>query len=89
MGVGQTWTNVTGSRTGGVAYQNTTGKPIAVYIGVASRDGFLYAAAPGQPWVEISGPDRDSGTTDMLHGIIPPGHWYYSTGNRGVWSELR
>ena len=32
LGVGQTWQNVTASRTAGVTYTNTTGKPIMVLV---------------------------------------------------------
>ena len=33
LGVGQTWQNVTASRSAGVTYTNTTGKPIMVFLG--------------------------------------------------------
>jgi hypothetical protein len=36
LGVGQTTTNVTGSRANGVTYTNTTGRPITVYVSASS-----------------------------------------------------
>jgi hypothetical protein len=37
LGVGQTWQNVTGSRSSGQTYRNNTGKPIHIFIAV--KDG--------------------------------------------------
>ena len=39
LGVGQTWQDVTASRSPFVSYTNNTGKPITVYLEVSSKDG--------------------------------------------------
>jgi hypothetical protein len=45
IGVGQTWTNVTGSRALGTTYTNSSGKPIQVHVqGVGSPSGALLKA---------------------------------------------
>lgn len=92
LGIGQTWQSLTATRTQNVWYQNTTSKPISVYIWVSPGDGVLYANTAGVDAgaVQIAGPDNDSGTRDNLFGIIPPGHWYKQTGRADTtWSELR
>ena len=92
VGVNQTWQNVTASRAVNIWYQNTTGKPISVYVWVEPGDGALYANTVGADAgaVQIAGPDNDSGTRDNLFGIIPSGHWYRTGGRTPrTWSELR
>jgi hypothetical protein len=45
VGIGQTWTNVIGSRALGTTYTNSSGKPIQVYVqGIASPSGALLRA---------------------------------------------
>ena len=46
VGVGQTTTNVTGSRANGVTYTNTTGRPITVYVSASS------SSASGNAYVD-------------------------------------
>lgn len=49
FGFGQTWQSVTGSRTSGTTYYNTTGKPIAVYAAgdTTAAAGNMYASVNG------------------------------------------
>jgi hypothetical protein len=88
IGIGQTWQNVTGSRSAGTTYTNSTGKPIFVSLsclGTASAsfsiDGIQVSEIGG------SGPVRG-----MMGGIVPNGSTYV-TGGSGltidVWAELR
>ncbi|MCV2448894.1 hypothetical protein [Paracoccus sp. DMF] len=85
------WQNVTGSRTAGTVYQNTTGRTIEVMVHAT--------AEPNQP-IEVSA----NGTTEWVRigyfvgnssqgqgGAVPPG-WRYRVGagtSIAYWSELR
>ncbi len=91
LGVGQTWLNVTSSRTTGVTYTNTTGKPIQVFI--AYYDGGNKAT------FTINGIDINYTTTStyrqsMSYSFIVPNNCTYkfngtSVVTAGIWLELR
>ena len=86
FGVGQTWKNVTASRSSGVTYTNNTGKPIevSIYISGSSQtnlttDGsLLITTVP-------------SGTVAGMHTAVIPNNYTYrlSGGTPIYWSELR
>lgn len=90
LGYGQTWQTLSGSRSFGTTYQNTTGAPIMVHarhlsanvnITVkmgASSANVLYIASP-------------SGAYTSITFVVPVG-WYYkvdSNDSLNIWSELR
>ena len=93
LGYGQTWQDVTASRTAGTTYYNATGKPIIVI----ARNTYLSAAA------EISGAvagvtitlykSADTNTrTVPITFIVPPNQSYVVSvpvSTLGAWSELR
>lgn len=90
LGVGQTWQNVSGSRTAGTTYQNTTGKPIMISVRLsvgALRD--LEISANGTDWVKVA----TSGAIEAVSvsSIIPAGHYYRVLVSYGsnTWTELR
>lgn len=93
VGVGQTWQNVTGSRTSGTTYTNSTGKPIqvAITIGVPTGAGNVLTVSVGG----VSICDLQSGAAISLRSsfsfIVPNGATYVCTSSFGiaVWSELR
>lgn len=83
IGTGQTWQVVTGSRTAGVTYTNSTSKSILVSIQVQGsavlQVGGVVAATSGI-----------SNATNFIGAIVPPGSTYnLSTGPNQRWSELR
>lgn len=92
LGTGQTWQNFIGSRSLGVTYTNTTGKPIALQVGTGS-------SAVSNCRVSVSGnlvfgSDTTAGYTSQAFAIIPPGGTYIVTVSAGAgqvnsWSELR
>ena len=84
LGVGQTWRNVTGSRSFGVTYTNTTGKPILVQV-FEQGDGTKYLKVNGMIVNEKVG----NGNDNTLTAIVPNGSTYYFSGVFITWLELR
>lgn len=92
LGVGQTWQNMTASRSGGSTYTNNTGKPIVVIVSI--RD----AGIVSEVLVYVGGVviiDVDDigalGTTPYTF-VVPNGSTYSVTVNSNTirrWSELR
>lgn len=90
LGVGQTWQDVTGSRSSGTTYTNNTGRPIMVNIlsgSVANRLTECYVGsvlvAKSRTWNEFA--------QDITSSfIVPAGETYrvVST-NIAAWAELR
>jgi len=91
IGIGQTWQDVSGSRSLGTTYQNTTGRPIAVNVvtaGNSSNENFE-VSKDNSTWVVIStGHFND---TRHYHGgvIVPDGNYYRVFGGKIYsWAEL-
>lgn len=91
IGVGQTWQDVTGSRTAGVTYTNTTGKPIGISL-------VTYGHSGSYSEIEVDGMivTRQlyySGSTEYkaLNVIVPNGSTYRLSQSVTIylWSELR
>lgn len=98
IGDGQTWQRP--SRSPGVSYQNTTGKPIQVaitYYSVNNDNGFVYTFQVSQnnsTWVTIS--QQGERWCNHAHfAVVPDGYYYRQSGwnNSGggsiIWAELR
>jgi len=93
FGVGQTMTDVSGSRAFNTNYTNTTGKPIAVYVQATTPSG------GGAVGLFIAGSESAvsvnsaAGGIIGLTGIVPAGLTYQigTTGSvsAGSWKELR
>ena len=94
IGVGQTWQNVTASRSVGTTYTNSTGKPIQVNIILGN---FTDAAINMQLTVDglqvatfgygrAGAGDNGNGTCTA---IVPAGSTYLATGTVSAWFELR
>lgn len=92
IGAGQTWQNVTLSRSAGTGYQNATGKPIMVCIqfnaGIADP---IQVSTNGSSWVTIfNGSSADAALPYSF--IVPAGHYYRINGTVASlesWAELR
>lgn len=85
FGFGQTWQDVTGSRSSGTTFYNTTGRPIAVSAGFTNTVN--YTAVVGGVTVAPS----TSGTFFTTF-IVPAGTSYSITSTSGTvatWRELR
>lgn len=97
LGVGQTWQDVSASRNLGTSYQNTTGKPIVVSVGVygptsAGGQPFFQVSSNNSTWINVA---WHSDAAVQQATIVIPNNWYYRTANvtnksnSGGWSELR
>jgi hypothetical protein len=90
LGVGQTWTNVTGSRALGTTYTNSTSNPIfaSVYVTGQTTVGVTITVSGNVvATFQWAGTNNNTSTT-----IIPAGATYsFSTGSGslGSWWELR
>lgn len=90
LGVNQAWQDVTGSRTAGVTYTNTTGKTIMWSLDITDGDN------NGDVTIVINGVtvfyDLNIGSRTMAY-VIPDGHTYgitlFTSATLSKWSELR
>jgi hypothetical protein len=90
IGVGQTWTSVTGSRSEGVTYTNTTGRTIIAYLSAAQTNTTGISGV-------VNGITVHSTTTNITGTMripvvltIPPGGTYSATWySIQSWIELR
>ena len=84
FGVGQTWQNVTSSRSVGVTYTNNTGKPIQVMI----NHNFGQYGAITIGGIEL--PMADGDAFSFFNFVVPNGSTYrINNGAVVVWAELR
>ena len=98
LGVGQTWTDVTGSRATGTTYTNSTGRPIMVAATAGSATySYCFGVVDGVTIIESQ--SRDSATTTSQASatfIVPAGSTYQvnvnvngSSTSFTNWQELR
>lgn len=87
LGYGQKWQNVAASRSTGITYYNTTGRPITVSIRSAVNTT-CYLTVNG---VIVAWADADVNNRSTITAIIPPGASYVQNGEyyAGSWAELR
>ena len=79
LGVGQTWQDVTSSRSNGVTYTNNTGKPMQIYA----------YQAPSGTTMTISGVAFPVHGNSTICVVIPNGATYSIAGQTSKWLELR
>lgn len=92
LGVGQTWQNLTGSRSSGVTYANQTNKPISVSLSIQDSNSFSPISVTVGGVVIIDIDDLGSRGTIPLFFIVPPNSTYLVNQNQNIirrWSELR
>jgi hypothetical protein len=88
LGWGQTWQNVSGSRTYSTSYQNTTGRPIQVSLTLDTTGRQIQVSSDNSTWVSVA---QSSGSTTSMSFVVPNG-WYYRINGVttiSVWAELR
>lgn len=95
FGVGQSWQDVTGSRSKNVVYTNNTGKPIevAIKVGYSDSDGGLTVTVGGVNIGNVQGnaPSGSGYWQTALNFTVPNTVVYSVSGGSNVfgWSELR
>lgn len=93
IGYGQTWQDVKASRANNTQYQNTTGKPIMVFV----TSGVLPGTAFIQCYVGTASANLLVGQNDSYYGlpsvsfVVPDQHYYKVNAAGGIsyWTELR
>tara|TARA_R110000822_G_scaffold182404_3_gene321991 strand:- start:2235 stop:2549 length:315 start_codon:yes stop_codon:yes gene_type:complete len=88
IGVGQTWEAVTGSRSLGTTYTNSTGKPIHVLVTITAGGGISDLTVGG---VLIAKFETQSTVYTQCGFIVPDGVTYVISSNEVLilWAELR
>lgn len=101
VGVGQSWSDVTGSRNysdgSSNIYQNTTGNPIAIsikYNGTLQVSMILNVGSSGGSLIPVAHAQASNSDGGSLFTIVPPNHYYSLTQSAaGIsfsgWYELR
>lgn len=86
IGVGQTWQDVTSSRSANTIYTNTTGRSIFVVIFMNAQDAIAQVSSNGTNWVTVG---RTGSSASSCSFVVPAGWRYRSTTSGYTWSELR
>ena len=92
LGVGQSWQNVTGSRTWGATYTNNTGKPIVVSVTADGGTNCYVKVLTGTLVLAHSRDTYSSGGPSVCATVIIPHGTSYRveySGNSITWAELR
>jgi hypothetical protein len=92
LGVGQVWQDVAASRVASTAYQNTSGRPIMVYIAITSATARpVQVSVNNVTWVDVGKLQASDQNVRYAEFIVPPNHYYRIDGSATitVWSELR
>lgn len=91
IGRGQSWQNVSGSRSVGTSYQNGTGRPIQVAISFQNRLTQMEVSSNGSTWIAVAMGAENANDRANAAIIIPVGHYYRLTTGAVVhkWAELR
>jgi hypothetical protein len=97
LGWGQTWQNVSGSRTINTSYQNTTSRPIQVNVIYTSSQMDFQVSADNSTWVNVGSMNSSANAYSPPATATIPANWYYrlsnigglTTGTQRLWAELR
>ena len=87
LGVGQTWQDVSASRSAGVTYTNSTGRPIVVSIRAQTGTSDCSITVDS---VQAAQALQTTATRNFLTAVVPNGSTYIMQPSfSGLWSELR
>lgn len=87
VGVSQTWQDMSGSRTAGTAYQNTSGKAIHTAVQLGTGTTYLQVSSDGVTYLSVA--NGNAFATVPASVIIPNNHYYKVVGSYTRWHELR
>lgn len=76
IGISQAWIDMTSSRTAGINYTNSTGRPIVVSMNVKNVPSGLFASSITVDAFEISAGSSISGEHRYISAVVPPGGIY-------------
>jgi hypothetical protein len=91
IGVGQTWQDLSGSRSAGITYTNTTGKPISLFLVIKDEgvSGFTFSI----DGISLTYATLENLQSESISLVIPNGVQYgnlqLNGNNIGHWLELR
>ncbi len=94
IGYGQSWVNVSGSRSPNTSYENTTSRPIQVVI-QSARAVPVQVSSNGSTWVNVATRmGEPNNYRNMVSFIVPINHYYKISGATNYpvfesWAELR
>jgi hypothetical protein len=88
VGVGQTWQDVSGSRSANVSYQNTTGQPIQWAVHGSSGQE-AQVSSNGTTWIKVATLGAPGSFETAATPVIPDNYYYRTTGAFSTWAELR
>jgi hypothetical protein len=93
IGDSQTWQDMSGSRSVGTSYQNSTGRVIMVAVAtIVASEAYLQVSTNNSSWVSVGtlGGHGNINDSKSTHVVVPAGHYYKATGGTlMVWAELR
>jgi hypothetical protein len=89
FGVGQSWQDVSSSRLSNVWYQNTSGKPIQVFVKQIFDGDVMRIGVSTTDYVTMSNGDFDSDLDNGAFWVVPKDHYYMLLNSKGDWFELR
>lgn len=91
IGVGQTWQDMTASRSTGVTYTNTTGKPILINIWSGGANFTSASLTVNSIIIDSYSVNTSNGALAKIGGLVPAGATYSVAMSPAVskWSELR
>ena len=92
LGMGQSWSDVSGSRSANTTYTNSTGKPIQVNVWGGGGNGLVVSLTVGSVLVGVVGGNGDVAQHKVIvSAIVPAGATYIAqnNGNSLGWAELR
>jgi hypothetical protein len=93
FGVGQSWQNVTGSRSTDTTYTNSTTKPIFVIAQVGAQTNGIYVYINGtfliRHWYDVNGGAGQVGYSTAEFMVGPGDTYYVSNGPLRQWWEYR
>ncbi len=89
FGVGQTWRDMSDVRLRNTWYQNTTGKPIQLFVKQISGGDIINIGPSTTNYVSMSNRDHDSDLDNGGFWVVPDNNFYRITTRVGDWFELR
>jgi hypothetical protein len=93
IGVGQTWQDLTSSRSGGTTYTNSTGRPIMVAVNATSSVNTITTLSLSIDGNTVAQNGSQGGNNNGVVAIVPNGSTYSislgTLGGLSTWWELR